>query len=106
MTGHRRAMNWRLVIVPPPGDCWVVVERERRVAGQVFFKNGHRPLDWRRSASMMLAYMEDASELGDCSYRGRARWEKKPRKATLIDIRKEHALMMARLSTGSRSGQS
>lgn len=28
------------------------VERDRRVAGDVFFKNGQTPLDWRRTASM------------------------------------------------------
>ena len=52
MTGHRRAMNCRFVIVPPPGDWRVVVLKERRVAGEVFFKKGHTPLDWWRRASI------------------------------------------------------
>jgi hypothetical protein len=30
----------------------VEVERERSVAGEVFFKNGHIALDWRSTASM------------------------------------------------------
>ncbi len=71
MTGHRRAMNCRLVMVPPPGDCWVVVERERRVAGQVFFKKGHMPLDWRSKASMSSGRMEFASRLGEWCKEGR-----------------------------------
>ena len=45
MTGHRRAMNWRLVMVPPPGDWWVVVDSVRKAPGEVFFKKGHMPLD-------------------------------------------------------------
>jgi hypothetical protein len=40
-------------MVPPPGDWWVVVDRDRKVAGEVFFKKGHMPLDWRSRASMM-----------------------------------------------------
>ena len=46
MTGQRLAINCRFVIVPPPGDWCVAVERERRVAGEVFFRNGHMALDW------------------------------------------------------------
>jgi hypothetical protein len=38
-------MKFKLVMVPPPGDWWVEVERERRVAGEVFFKKGQTPLD-------------------------------------------------------------
>jgi hypothetical protein len=30
----------------------VLVESERRVAGDVFFKNGHRARDWRRRVSI------------------------------------------------------
>jgi len=42
----------------------VEVERERRVAGEVFFKNGHMDFDWRSTASMVggLAF---SSELLD-----------------------------------------
>jgi hypothetical protein len=50
-------------MVPPPGDAWVravEVERERRVAGDVFCKKGHRDLDWRRTASMMATWLEIA----------------------------------------------
>ena len=45
MTGHRRAMNCRFVMVPPPGDWRVEVDKVRRVAGEVFFKKGQTPLD-------------------------------------------------------------
>jgi hypothetical protein len=31
----------------------VEVERERSVAGEVFFRNGHIAFDWRSTASMM-----------------------------------------------------
>lgn len=49
-------MNCKLVMVPPPGDWWVEVERERRVAGDVFFKKGQTPLDWRRRASIVVCF--------------------------------------------------
>jgi hypothetical protein len=52
-------------MLPPPGEAWrVEVERERRVAGEVFFKNGHMDFDWRSTASMVggLAF---SSELLD-----------------------------------------
>ena len=54
--GQRRAMVCKLDIVPPPGETWVravEVESERRVAGDVFCKKGHRDLDWRRTASIV-----------------------------------------------------
>lgn len=56
MTGQRRAMICRLLMAPPPGAvCWtlVLVDMERRVAGEVLFKKGHIALDWRRRASMV-----------------------------------------------------
>jgi hypothetical protein len=54
MMGQRRAMVCRLDMLPPPGEAWrVEVERERRVAGEVFFKNGHMDFDWRSTASMV-----------------------------------------------------
>jgi hypothetical protein len=31
-----------------------VVERERSVAGDVLWRNGHMDLDWRKTASMMV----------------------------------------------------
>src|ERR1035438_1360218 len=46
--GQRRAMVCRLDIAPPPGEAWlraVLVESDRRVAGDVFCKKGHRDLD-------------------------------------------------------------
>lgn len=59
MTGHRRAMVWRLEIVPPPGETRrVVVERVRRVAGQVDFRNGHMARDCLRRASMIATKSE------------------------------------------------
>jgi hypothetical protein len=42
-------------MLPPPGEAChlaVEVERERNVAGEVFFKKGHMAFDWRRAASM------------------------------------------------------
>jgi hypothetical protein len=46
-------MVCRLDMLPPPGEAWrVEVERERSVAGEVFFKNGHMDFDWRSTASM------------------------------------------------------
>lgn len=54
MMGQRRAMVCKLDMLPPPGETWrVEVERERRVAGEVFFKKGHMDFDWRRTVSMM-----------------------------------------------------
>ena len=49
--------------MPPPGEAWlraVEVERDRRVAGDVFCKKGHKDLDWRRTASMMVIQLENA----------------------------------------------
>jgi hypothetical protein len=40
-------------MAPPPGERWVVVDIERRVAAEVFFRKGHMPLDWRKRDSMM-----------------------------------------------------
>ena len=46
-------------MLPAPGETWwvaaaaAVVESERSVAGDVFDKNGHIDLDWRRRASMI-----------------------------------------------------
>jgi hypothetical protein len=45
-------------MLPAPGETsWpaAVVESERSVAGDVFERNGHMDLDWRRRASMMKA---------------------------------------------------
>ena len=55
MTGHRRAMNCRLVMVPPPGEWWVAVDKERRVDGEVFFKKGHMALEWDNKASIVAS---------------------------------------------------
>jgi hypothetical protein len=39
-------MVCRLDMLPPPGEALrVLVERERRVAGEVFFKKGHMDFD-------------------------------------------------------------
>jgi hypothetical protein len=46
-------------MVPPPGDWWVEVESERKVAGEVFFKKGQTPLDWWRRASMVTVWREN-----------------------------------------------
>ena len=56
--GQRRAMVCRLDMLPPPGEAWrvAVVERERRVAGEVFFKNGHMDFDCRRTESMVAIW--------------------------------------------------
>lgn len=49
-------MIWRFEIVPPPGETRrVVVERLRRVAGQVDFRNGHMVRDCLKRASMVAA---------------------------------------------------
>jgi hypothetical protein len=46
-------------MLPAPGEAWwvaaaaAVVESERSVAGDVFDRNGHMDLDWRRRASIM-----------------------------------------------------
>jgi hypothetical protein len=42
---------------PPPGEAlWTgaEVESERRVAGDVFLRNGQTERDWRRRASMVI----------------------------------------------------
>lgn len=44
-------------MLPATGETsWpaAVVERERRVAGDVLERNGHMDLDWRKRASMMF----------------------------------------------------
>ena len=42
-------------MVPPPGEtCRVVVERERRVAGEVLLRNGHMERDCLRRDSIAL----------------------------------------------------
>ena len=60
-------------MVPPPGDCCLVVERVRRVAGEVFFKKGHMPFDWRRRASILVSQFvrEIEREVGSKSQRKR-----------------------------------
>jgi hypothetical protein len=57
MMGQRRASTWRLDMRPPPGEAlWpaFVVDSERSVAGEVFFRKGHMERDWRRRASMVV----------------------------------------------------
>jgi len=56
MMGQRFARTWRFDMLPAPGETWwldAVVESERSVAGDVFERNGHMVLDWRRMDSMM-----------------------------------------------------
>ena len=55
MTGQRRAMTFKLDMLPPPGEAlWeVVVDKERRVAGEVLCRNGHMLRDWRMNASIV-----------------------------------------------------
>lgn len=55
--GHRRPRTCKLDMLPAPGETsWpaAVVERERRVAGEVLERNGHMVLDCRKSASMVV----------------------------------------------------
>lgn len=54
MTGHRRAMTWRLEMVPTPGEIGrVAVERERRVLIGVELRNGHMDRDCLNKASIV-----------------------------------------------------
>ena len=48
-------------MVPPPGETWrvVVVERERRVAGDVLLRKGHIERDCLSKASIMKFWMYD-----------------------------------------------
>jgi hypothetical protein len=66
MTGHRRAVNCRFVIAPPPGDRWVVVDMERRVAAEVFLRKGHMPLDCRKRDSMVRNEQSKRCEKVSC----------------------------------------
>ena len=62
-------MVCKLDMLPPPGEAWRAgeeVERERRVAGDVFFKNGHIAFDWRRTASMVAVVEIDLEMRIDC----------------------------------------
>jgi hypothetical protein len=46
-------------MLPAPGDTWwlvAVVESERRVAGDVLWRNGHMDRDWRRIVSMTAKF--------------------------------------------------
>lgn len=60
MTGQRRPSSCRFDIEPPfLEEAWwcvaetlVVVDKARRVEGDVFFKKGQTAFDWRRRASM------------------------------------------------------
>jgi hypothetical protein len=47
----------------------LVAERERRVAGEVFFKKGHIVFDWRRTASM-IAVVDGGRRGIECWRRG------------------------------------
>jgi hypothetical protein len=56
MMGQRRARTWRLDMLPAPGETWwpvAVVESERKVAGEVLWRNGHMDRDWCSRASMV-----------------------------------------------------
>ena len=60
MTGHLLAMTWMFDMLPPPpapieGDVVeeVVVDSERRVAVDVFFRYGHMCRDWERRDSIV-----------------------------------------------------
>lgn len=43
------------MLLPPAEACWteVLVERDLRVAGDVFPRNGQRDRDWRNRVSML-----------------------------------------------------
>jgi hypothetical protein len=48
-----------LDILPAPGETWwpvAVVESERKVAGEVLWRNGHMDRDWRRRASIVANF--------------------------------------------------
>lgn len=46
-------------MVPPPGETWrVVVERDRRVAGDVLLRKGHMERDCLRRASIVTIQMQ------------------------------------------------
>ena len=70
MTGQRPASSCSFERAPPQGDEVAIsadeasgaaaeeceaVERARSVAGEAFLRNGHTALDWRRTASMVVA---------------------------------------------------
>ncbi len=82
-------------MVPPPGDWRVEVERERKVAGEVFFKKGQTPLDWCRRASMMR--LEVSTER--TSKRGRSRgsrggegmWVRNLREVPTVGVRRVYS---------------
>ena len=61
ITGQRRAMTWRLDMVPPPGllppALPVLVDSERRVAGDVRWRNGQSERDCWRRASILIYYL-------------------------------------------------
>ena len=66
-------------MVPPPGEAWrVVVDRVRKVAGEVFWRKGHIERDWRRRASMMALFATVNWCLGYGEFRGwrTEAWEK------------------------------
>jgi hypothetical protein len=57
-------------MLPAPGETsWpaAVVESERRVAGDVFERNGHMDLDWRKRASMLVNGVLDAGARRCCA---------------------------------------
>ena len=67
MTGHRRARTCRLDMVPPPGEAGrVVVERERRVAGDVLLRKGHIERDCLRSVSIPAVGLDSCSNCSKC----------------------------------------
>ena len=52
--------------MPPDGEAWrVLVDKARKVVGEVLFKNGHIERDWVNSASMMVL---DNESQGQCNF--------------------------------------
>lgn len=61
-------------MLPAPGETWcsvAVVESERRVAGEVFERNGHMDRDWRRIDSMAAVGAAGGRGIGGLGGEGR-----------------------------------
>lgn len=77
ITGHRRVSDWRLLMEPPPGEAWrtAVVDRVRKVEGEVFFMKGHMLRDWRRRASIAATEIVRSDDATIDAGRGKGDWE-------------------------------
>lgn len=62
---------------PPPGEAWrtAVVDRLRKVEGEVFFMKGHMLRDWRRRASIAATEIDPSNDATIDAGKGKGKCE-------------------------------